>query len=97
MIDLLHFCMIWVNSFPVRSGISDKWSLCELVLVSRHKLDAKLHYRALFRSYSEVHVDPEITNSTMDPRTKWAICLRPTGNQQGIYKFLSLTMGKKVT
>jgi hypothetical protein len=42
------------------------------------------------------HVDPEITN-TMDPRTKWAICLRPTGNLQGGYKFLSLATGKKVT
>jgi hypothetical protein len=74
---LLYFCMMWMNSFPVRSGISDKWSPYELV--SRHKLDAKLHCRAPFRSYCEVHVDPEITN-TMDPRTKWAICLGPTGN-----------------
>ena len=64
--------------------------------MSRHKLDAKLHCRVPFGSYCEVHVDPEITN-TMDPRTKWAICLGPTGNLQGSYKFLSLAMGKKVT
>jgi hypothetical protein len=64
--------------------------------VSRHKLDAKLHCRAPFRLYCEVHVDPEITN-TMDPRTKWAVCLGPTGNLQGSYKCLSLAMGKKVT
>ena len=32
----------------------------------------------------------------MDPRTKWAICLGPTGNLQGSYKFLSLATGKKV-
>ncbi len=94
VIELLHFCIMWMKSFLVRSGISDKWSPRELV--SRHKLDAKLHCRAPFRSYCEVHVDPEITN-TMDPRTKWAICLGPTGNLQGSYKFLSLAMGKKVT
>ena len=77
VIELLHFCVMWMNLFPVRSGISDKWSPCELV--SRHKLDAKLHCRAPFGLYCEVHVDPEITN-TMDPRTKWAICLGPSGN-----------------
>ncbi len=94
VIKLLYFCMMWMNSFPVRSGISNKWSPRELV--SRHKLDAKLHCRAPFRSHCEVHVDPEITN-TMDPRTKEAICLGPTGNLQGSYKFLSLATGKKVT
>jgi hypothetical protein len=94
VIELLHFCMMWMNSFLVRSGISDKWSPQELV--STHKLDAKLHCRVPFGSYCEVHVDPEITN-TMDPRTKWAICLGPTGNLLGSYKFLSLATGKKVT
>ncbi len=38
VIELLHFCVMWMNSFPIRSGISDKWSPRELV--SRHKLDA---------------------------------------------------------
>ncbi len=26
VIVLLYFCMMWMNSFLVRSGISDKWS-----------------------------------------------------------------------
>jgi hypothetical protein len=78
----------------MKSGISKKWSPRELV--SRHKLDAKLHCRAPFGSYCEVHVDPVITN-TMEPRTKWAICMEPMGNLQGSYKFLSLATGKKVT
>ncbi len=64
--------------------------------MSRHKLDAKLHCRSAFGSYCEVHVDPDITN-TLDPRTKWAICMGPTENLQGSYKFLSLATGKKVT
>ncbi len=33
----------------------------------------------------------------MEPRTKWAICMGPTGNLLGSYKFLSLATGKKVT
>ncbi len=90
----LHFCVMWMNSFPVKSGISEKWSPRELV--SRTKLDAKLHCRAPFGSYCEMHIDPDITN-TLEPRTNWAICMGPTGNLQGSYKFLSLATGKKVT
>jgi hypothetical protein len=41
-------------------------------------------------------VDLEITK-TLGPRTKWVICMGPTGNLQGSYKFLSLATGKKVT
>jgi hypothetical protein len=94
VVELLHFCMMWMNSLPVKSGISEKWSPHKLV--SWHKLDTKLHCRSPFGSYCEVHVDPDITN-TLDPRTKWAICMGPTGNLQGSYKFLSLATGKKVT
>jgi hypothetical protein len=31
VIELLHFCVMWMNSFPVKSGISEKWSPQELV------------------------------------------------------------------
>jgi hypothetical protein len=72
VIELMHFCAMWMNSFPVRSGISEKWSPRELV--SWMKLDTKLHCRAPFGSYCETHEDPDITNM-LDPRTKWAICM----------------------
>ena len=85
---------MWMNSFPVKSSISEKWSPREIVL--RHRLDVKLHCKILFGAYCEVHVDPDITN-TMEPRTRWAICLGPMGNMQGSNKLLSLTTGKKVT
>ncbi len=94
IIKLMHFCVMWMKSFPVKLGISEKWSPREIV--SRHKLDAKLHCKVPFGAYCEVHVDPDITH-TMEPRTKWGICLGPTGNMQGSYKFLSLSTGKKVT
>ncbi len=78
---------------------SEVWDIQKMEptgIVSRHKLDAKLHCRALFRSYCEVHVDPEITN-TLEPRTKWEICMGTSGNLQWSYKFLSLVTRKKVT
>jgi hypothetical protein len=31
VIELLHFCVMWMNSFLVKSGISKKWSPRELV------------------------------------------------------------------
>jgi hypothetical protein len=43
-----------------------------------------------------MHIDPDIMN-TLEPRTNWVICMEPTGNLQGSYKFLSLVTGKKVT
>ena len=93
VIKLLHFCVMWLNLFPVKSGISEQYSPRELV--SRHKLDATLHCKVPFRAYCEVHIDLEIMN-TMEPRTKWAICLGPTRNLQGSYKFMSLSTGKKI-
>ncbi len=93
IIELMHFCVMWMNSFPVKLGVSEKYSPRELV--SRHKLDAKLHCKSPFGAYCEVHTDPVITN-TMEPRTRWGICLGPNGNLQGSFKFMSLTTGKRI-
>ncbi len=30
-IELMHFCMMWMNSFPFKLGISEKWSPCKLI------------------------------------------------------------------
>jgi hypothetical protein len=67
IIKLMHFCIMWMNSFPVKLGMSEKYSPRELV--SRHKLDAKLHCTTPSGAYCEVHTDPDITN-TMEPRTR---------------------------
>jgi hypothetical protein len=42
-----------------------------------------------------VHTDPDITN-TLEFRTRWGICLGPTGNLQGSHKFMPLTTGKRI-
>jgi hypothetical protein len=81
IIELMHFCVMWLNSFPVKSGMSEKNSPHKLVL--RHKLDAKLHCKSPFMAYCEVHTDLDTINTT-EPRTRWVICLGPTGNLQGL-------------
>ncbi len=42
-----------------------------------------------------MHTDPDITN-TMEPRTRWRICLGPTRNLQRSHKIMSLTTGKRI-
>jgi hypothetical protein len=79
IIELMHFCVMWMSSFPVKWGISEKWSPREIVL--RHKLDAKMHCKVPLGAYCEVHVNPDITN-TMEPRTRWGICLGPMEPQR---------------
>ncbi len=59
IIELMHFSMMWMNLFPVKLGVSEKYSPRELV--SRHKLDAKLSCTTPFQAYCEVHTDPDIT------------------------------------
>ncbi len=93
IIKLMHFCILWLNSFPVKLGVSEKWSPRELIL--RHQLDAKLHCKTPLGAYCKMHTDPDI-NNTIEPRTNWGICMGPTGNLQGSYKFMSLTTGKKI-
>ena len=41
-IELIYFIVFWLNAFPVKNGISQKFSLRELVL--RWQLDIKEHY-----------------------------------------------------
>jgi hypothetical protein len=93
IIELMHFCVLWLNSFPVKSGVYVKWSPRELIL--RHWLDAKLHCKTPFGAYCKMHTDPDITN-TIEPSTKLGICMGPTRNLQGSYKFMSFTTGKKI-
>ncbi len=58
IIELMHFCVLWMHSFLVKMGVSKKYSPRELV--SRHKLDAKPHCKTPFGAYCEVHTYPDI-------------------------------------
>ena len=93
MIELIYFSVMWINAFPVRSGISSKYSPRELV--TRHRLDAKTHCKTPFGTYCEVHDEPKPSNS-MVGRTHETICMGPTGNIQGSYKFYCLRTKKKL-
>ncbi len=90
-IEFVNFIVLWLNSFPVKTGISSRYSPCEL-LVQWH-MDYKKHCRVLPGTFCKVHNEPVLLN-TMEPKTHEAIALGPTGNLQGSMKFYSLKMGR---
>jgi hypothetical protein len=59
-------------------------------------LDFNKYCEIPFGADAEVHEERNITN-TMDARTQPDICLGPTANFQGSYKFLLLQTGKRIT
>ena len=76
-IKFVYFIVLWLNAFPVKSGISSTFSPRELLV--RWRLDYKKHCRVLPGTYCEVHDEPVPTNM-MTTRTHKCIALGPTGN-----------------
>ena len=89
-IEFIYFMVLWLNAFPVKSGISKTFSPRELLL--RWRLDYKKHCRVEPGTYCKVHDKPVPTN-TMTPRTHEAIALGPTRNLQGSVKFYCMKTG----
>ena len=90
-IVFVYFVILWLNAFPVKSGISQTISLQELLM--RWRLDYKKHCRVQPGTYCEVHDEPVPTN-TMAWRSHEAITLGPTGNLQGSVKFYCINTGR---
>jgi len=90
-IEIIYFVVLWLNAFPVKTGVSSVHSPRELLV--RWKLDYAKHCRVLPGTYCEVHDEPLPSNS-MTPRTHACIACGPTGNLQGSVKFYCLTTGR---
>jgi hypothetical protein len=90
-IEFIYFIVLWLNVFPVKSGISSTFSPCKLLV--RWKLDYKKHCQVLPGTYCEVLNKPSPSN-TMTPCTHEAIALGPAGNLQGSVKCCSLNTGQ---
>jgi len=63
-IEFVYFIVLWLNAFPVRSGISSTFSPRELLV--HWRLDYKKHCWVLPGTYFKVHDEPMPTN-TMTP------------------------------
>jgi hypothetical protein len=94
IIEILANVVLWINAFPPASGVSKTYS--PRTIMAGTALDFNKHCQIPFGAYAEVHEDRNITN-TMSEQTQPAICLGPTANFQGSYKFISLRTGKRIT
>ena len=92
-INLVHFCIFWLNAIPVKADISSIYSPTEMIC--HQKVDAKKWCKLMFGDYVEVHEENTITNSTK-PRTRPAICIGLSGNLQGLIKFMCIETAKKI-
>ena len=91
LIDFVKGAVFWMNAFPVKNGVSLTHS--PRTIVTGHQVDFNHHCRIEPGTYVQTH---EEHDNTMRTRTIGAIALRPKGNTQGGYYFLSLTTGSRV-
>jgi hypothetical protein len=91
IIEMITNVVLWINAFPPSSGVSKKFS--PRTIMTGTALDFNKNCHILFGAYAKVHEDNTITK-TMNERTQPAICVGPTANFQGSYKFLSLKTEK---
>ncbi len=90
-IKFVYFIVLWLNTFPVKTGVSLIYFPRELLV--RWRLDYKNHCRVLLGTYCKVQDQP-LPSNMMVLRTHKGIALGPTGNLQGTIKFYSLNTGR---
>jgi hypothetical protein len=94
IVELINFVVLWYNAFPPLSGVSKTYS--PRTIMTGTTLDYANHLKLPFCAYVETHEENNPTNM-MKERTRAAICLGPTANFQGSYKFLLLRTGWCIT
>ena len=87
--ELAKAVVYWLNSVPSSTGVSPTMS--PRAIITGQLLDYHKHCRYEFGEYIQTH---EEHGNSLISRTVGAIALRPTGNQQGGYFFMSLHTGR---
>ena len=89
VMELAKAVVYWLNSVPSNTGVSPTMS--PRTIITGQLLDYHKHCRYEFGEYVQTHEEHD--NSLLS-HTVGAIALRPTGNQQGGYFFMSLHTGR---
>ena len=92
-IHMVFIAVKLLNHFPPKRGISD--TVSPKTIMTGEALDYKKHLSLQLGQYCQVHEEDTPRNSQL-PCTQGAICLGPSGNIQGGFKFMSLTTGKRI-
>jgi hypothetical protein len=93
-IHIVFIAVKLLNHFPPKGGISD--TVSPKTIMTGETLDFKKHLSLQLGQYCQVHEENTPRNSQL-PRTQGAICLGPSGNLQGGFKFMSLTSGQRIS
>ena len=92
VMELAKAMVYWLNAIPSNMGVSPTMS--PRTIITGQLLDYHKHCRYEFGEYVQTHEEHD--NSLLS-RTVGAIALRPTGNQQGGYFFMSLHTGRIIS
>jgi hypothetical protein len=95
LVDLVYSTTILLNAFPPKGHVSSHLSPHNII--TGITFDYNKHCRAQFGSYVQSHEEPEPSSMMQAHTLLGAICLGPTGNLQGSYKFLKLRTGRRIT
>ena len=87
--ELAKAVVYWLNSVPSHMGVS--LTMSPRTIITGQVLDYHKHCRYEFGEYVQTH---EEHDNSLISCTVGAIALRPTGNQQGGYFFMSLHTGR---
>ena len=89
VIEMAKTMVFWLNAFPILGGVSR--DLSPRTILTGQKVDYQRHCRYQFGEYTQTH---EEHDNSMNPRTVGALALRPVGNGQGSFYFLSVSTGR---
>ena len=86
VIEMAKTAEFWLNAFPVMGGAPQ--DLSPHTILTGQQVDYKRHCCFQFGEYAQTH---EEHNNSMNPRTVGVLALRPVGNGQGSFYFLSIS------
>ena len=89
VVEMVKASVFWLNGIPPKDYFGN--NLSPRTIVTGQKLDYKRHCRYQFGEYVQTH---EQHNNSMNPRMVGALALRPTGNAQGSFYFMSISTGR---
>ena len=89
VIEMAKASDFWLNGVPPNDSFGN--GLSPRTIVTGQKLDYNRHCRYQFGEYTQTH---EQHDNSMNPRTVGALALRPTGNAQGSFYFMSISTGR---
>jgi hypothetical protein len=83
-----------LNYFPPKGGISD--IISPRTIMTGETLNYKTQLNLRLGQYCQVH-EEGLPRNGQHARAQGAICLGPSGNQQGGFRFMNLATGQRIT